>query len=106
MDERPQGRAQLRRALPTARARRAGLLRFARSGHTRTTGSSRARARDLRLLLLLLLVQRQAASRTAARRSIRIGQTRLSVLRVLGQRELDPAVGWARGGCTDRAELF
>ena len=50
--------------------------------------------RDRRLLLLLLLVRRPPAARAAARaRCSRSGELRPPVLPLLGERELDPALG-------------
>src|SRR5438094_10647633 len=106
MGQRAAGEAQLRWPLPAARADRAGLLRSARPGNARSSSESRARARHPRLLLLLLLVQRQAIARPSARRGRPIGSARLSVLRVLGERELDAALGRRQRRAADRTNLL
>ena len=100
-------RAALRRPLPAARPARARLLRPARCPSVmRAAGAARADARHLRLLLLLLLVQRAPLARAPARRRCsRAGEPRLAVLRLLGERELDAALGRRRRRRPARAGL-
>src|SRR5207245_4958075 len=98
--------AELGRPCSTARAGRTRLLRPPLAADSAAAGRSGPRARNSRLLLLLLLVQRPAPPRNPPRHDARERSTRLSVLRLLGQRELDPALGRARGRHSDRAGLF
>src|SRR5215471_15911398 len=93
MDKRAASSAELRRSLSAARARRARLLRPTRNDHARRAGRARSLVRRPRLLLLLLLVRRAAPAAAPAGRSTAERSARLPVLRMLGQRELDAALG-------------
>ena len=96
-------RAAVRRPLPAAAAGRPRLLRPARARDAAAPGGAGARLRHRRLLLLLLLVRRQAPAGDAARAVPGTGRHRLPVLPLLGQRELDAALGRPRQRGPDRA---
>ena len=81
-----------------------GVLRSAGSRDARAAGRARARARHPWVLLLLLLVCGKAPSRTPHRRDARIRPPGFSLLFLLGQRELDPALGRRGSRSPDRAE--
>src|SRR4029450_9982592 len=83
----------VRGPLPAAAADRARLLRPTRSGGARAPGRPRAAARRARFLLPLLLVRRAARPRAPARRLPRTRPAGPPVLLLLGERELDPALG-------------
>ncbi len=88
-----QGDAAVRRALPATPAGRARFLRPAARRNPPQAGRDGARPRPARLLLLLLLVQRPADPGEAARSLYRRPGNRLPVLHLLGERELEPALG-------------
>ena len=106
MAQRRSRAAEVQGSLSAASSLRSRVLRLARSGDADRAGGSRARIRHPWVLLLLLLVQRQAAARAAARRSAAIRPTRFSLLRVLGERELDAPLGRRRPRCPHRAAVL
>src|SRR5437868_15516251 len=83
-------------ALSAAAANRARFLRPTCSRDSRSAERARPRARNRGVLLLPLLVQRAGRARSGLQRSARLGPTRLSLLPVLGERELDARLGRER----------
>src|SRR5262249_29196112 len=76
-------------------ARRPRVLRSPGPGDCGPPGRAGTPLRNRRLLLLLLLVRRTSPARDAAGAAGGAGAPRSPLLPVLGQRELDPALGRA-----------
>ena len=83
--------------LPAAASDRPRLLRPPRPRGPRSPGRARARVRRARLLLPSLLVQRAAPARAPAGADAGSRPAVAAVLHLLGERELDAALGRARG---------
>src|SRR5947207_8081519 len=93
-----QRRSRRPRVLGSRAAAAAGGSRFLRPARSRRpvrAGGAGPRVRNLGVLLLLLLVRREEAARSAAQRALTARRTRLSVLHLLAERELDAALGRA-----------
>src|SRR6266487_3701145 len=97
MAQRRECAAALSGALSASPSRGSRLLRPEATGGARGASRPCPTAWHPRVLLLPLLVQRQAHSGATVRRGSRVGQARLSVLSLLGERELDTGLGWGRG---------
>src|SRR5262245_18880998 len=96
MDERRGRPPAVQGSLPASVTHGARLLRPSRPRGPRAAGRTRAQVRRPRLLLPPLLVRWPTPPRTPARQPARDRAARHSVLLLVGERELDPAVGWAR----------
>src|SRR5262245_38427556 len=92
--ERRAGSPQVPWSPSTARSGGSRLLRPPAGGDAGGSGRVGGPVRDRWFLLLPLLVQRPTASGASLQRRAGLGPTGSSVLPVLGQRELDAAVGW------------
>ena len=96
MDQRHPGEAALPGSPSAASARRARLLRPSPARGDGTAGGAGARTRHLRLLPLFLLVRWTSAAGAAPGGDARLGPPGHALLPVLGERELDPEMGWRR----------
>src|SRR6185436_2165072 len=94
VDERGARHAAVRRPRTAAPAGRARLLRSPAARGARGASGDGARARHRGLLLLPLLVRRTSPPRTPVRGSAALEATELSVLPLLGERELVAPLGW------------
>ena len=93
VDERIQGRSPVSRPLSAAPSRRAGLLRSSRPRRPEAPSRARQAVRPPWILLPLLLVRRPARSGWHRCRVLCGQESRLSVLPLLGERELDAPMG-------------
>lgn len=101
-----EGALDVRGPSPADAARRSGLLRPARHRGDGRAGGDGPRGRDRRLLRLSLLVRRPPHPRGADRPADGAARDRLSLLSLLGQRELAAQLGRAVGHRAPRTELW
>src|SRR6185503_17894405 len=94
VDQCSQSQTVVSRTLPATFAGRSRLLRSSFAGRPRGASEPRARIWDLRLLLFPLLVSRPPIIGTAGERDSGLRPTGFSILSLLGERELDTALGW------------
>src|SRR5262249_29960556 len=93
------------RPLSAARARRPRLLRSPRRRRPPGPGGSGPAIWPRRLLLLPLLVPRSPHPQHAIRRGPALGPAGLSVLSLLGERELAAPLGWSKRRDPDGADI-
>src|ERR1700730_5583690 len=98
--------AAVRRTLSAPPAGAPRLLRPAAARGKGPAGGAGPRPRHPRLLLLLLLVRHQDPARATPDRDAHERRARSSFLPLLGQRELDAALGRRRTGAAYRATLW
>src|SRR5260221_14361476 len=95
MEQRGADDATVPGALSAALASGFGVLRLAIAGGAGGPGPVGSRIWNLRLLLLPLLVPWAPDSGTPRKRNLEKWTARIPLLPVLGEGELDAAVGWA-----------
>src|ERR1700722_18419123 len=105
VDQRQQGRPPVSGSSAAETAWRTGILRPASDRRDAPANRARQVVRRTRFLLPLLLVFRETAPRTAVEPVHRQPGYRFSILSLLGQRKLDPALERPGSGHSVGADL-